>query len=59
MIVLRTAHPDWGKRRIADELAKAQNWTPLVCPNTVKRILRDAGMWESLTQAAKKGGPQV
>jgi len=56
VIAARSAHPDWGKRCIADELAKAQGWVPLVCPNTVKRILRDAGMWESLTRPAKKGG---
>jgi len=55
VIATRMAHPDWGKRRIADELAKAQNWVPLVCPNTVQRILRDAGLWESLTSTAKKG----
>jgi len=55
VIAARTAHPEWGKRRIADELAKARGWVPLVCPNTVKRILRDAGLWESLTSAAKKG----
>jgi len=55
VIAARTAHPEWGKRRIADELSKARNWVPLVCPNTVKRILRDAGLWEGLTRAAKKG----
>ncbi len=59
VIVLRTAHPDWGKRRIADELAKARGWVPLMCPNTVKRILRDAGLWESLTDPAKKGGQRA
>jgi len=59
VIAARTAHPDWGKRRIADELAKAENWVPLVCPNTVKRILRDAGLWEGLTSAAKKGDLRV
>jgi len=59
VITLRSAHPDWGKQRIADELAKAHGWVPLVCPNTVKRILRDAGLWEGLTRAAKKGGHQA
>jgi len=54
VIAARTAHPEWGKRRLADELAKAQGWVPLVCPNTVKRILRDAGLWEGLTGPAKK-----
>lgn len=56
VIDARTAHPDWGTRRLADELAKAHGWVPLVCPNTVKRILRDAGLWEPLTSPAKKGG---
>ena len=55
VIDLHTTHPEWGKRRLADELAKAQGWVPLVCPNTVKRILRDAGVWAGLTSPAKKG----
>lgn len=57
VIALRSTHPDWGKQRIADELAKAHAWVPLVCPNTVKHILRDAGLWEGLMVPAKKGGP--
>jgi len=56
---MHSAHPGWGKRRLADELAKAQGWVPLVCPNTVKRILRDAGLWEGLTRPAKRGGHQA
>ena len=59
VIAVRRAHADWGKRRIADELAKAQGGVPLVCPNTVKRILRDAGLWEGLTSAVKKGGQRA
>ena len=42
---MRTAHPDWGKQSIAHEIAKAHNWVPLVSLNTVRRILRDAGLW--------------
>jgi transposase len=45
VLTLRQAHPDWGKHRIADELAKANNWVPVVSPNTVKRILKAAGFW--------------
>ena len=41
VLALRREHPDWGKKRLADELAKANNWVPLVGPNTVKRILPD------------------
>jgi transposase len=55
VIRLRQEHPAWGKQRIADELAKANNWIPLLSPATVKRILRDAGLWPTPATAAKKG----
>ena len=29
VIALRRDHPDWGKQRLADELAKANGWRPL------------------------------
>lgn len=54
---LRSEHPAWGKRRIAEEVAKANNWQPLVTPNTVRRILQDAGLWPKAE--AKKGGRQA
>ncbi|HEX9596979.1 MAG TPA: helix-turn-helix domain-containing protein [Anaerolineales bacterium] len=57
VVALRRAQPAWGKRRIADELAKGNNWVPLVSPNTVKRILADAGLWPEAEQPVKKGGP--
>ena len=56
VIALRQQHPAWGKQRLADELAKANGWVPLVCPNTIKRILRDAGLWDTTPVLAKKGG---
>ena len=55
VIALRQEHPDWGKQRIADERAKANRWVPLISPTTVKRILRDAGLWER-APAPKKSG---
>jgi transposase len=55
VITLRQTHPAWGKQRIADELAKANNWVALVSPATVKRILRDASLWPIPATAAKKG----
>jgi transposase len=55
VIVMRRQHPDWGKKRIADELAKGNNWVPLVSPNTIKRILKDADLWPELEAKAKKG----
>jgi len=54
--LLHQQHPDWGKQRLADELAKANNWVPLVAPNTIKRILRDAGLWPEPTPTEKRGG---
>lgn len=56
VIALHQQHPEWGKQRLADELAKAHGWVPLVSPNTVKRILRDAGLWVEPRPAAKRGG---
>jgi transposase len=55
VIALRHEHPDWGKDRIADELAKAHDWVPIVSPNTVRRMLREAGLWKHGAAAAKKG----
>ena len=55
VIALRQAHPDWGKQRLADELAKANGWRPLVSPNTVKRILHSAGLWTSASPGQKGG----
>lgn len=46
VVELRTQHPDWGKRRIADELAKEHERTRVVSPNTVRRLLATAGVGE-------------
>lgn len=59
VVKMREAQPAWGKRRIADELAKGNNWVPLVSPNTVKRILQDAGLWHPGQSGAKKGGSKA
>ncbi len=58
IVALRQEHPDWGKQRIADELAKANNWVPVVSPNTVKRILRSASLWSAPMAPEKKGALQ-
>ncbi len=55
VIQRRKEHPDWGKKRIADELAKAHNWVPVVSPNTVRRVLQEAGLWpEGSSETPKK-----
>lgn len=54
VIELKQAHPDWGKKRIAQELAKANSWVAVLSPNTVKRILKEAGLWSRVEQEVKK-----
>jgi transposase len=54
VIELRRAHPDWGKLRIAHELAKEHNWVAVISPNTVRRILNEAGQWSRATEGPKK-----
>ena len=56
VITLRQQHPEWGKQRVADEVAKGNNWVPLVSPATVRRILRDAGLGAVPPEPVKKGG---
>lgn len=58
VVEMRQEHPEWGKRRIADEIAKGNNWVALASPNTVRRILQDAGLWPQAESGAKKGGPK-
>lgn len=54
IIEMRQSQPKWGKQRIADELAKGNNWVPLASPNTVKRVLKDAGLWPNPEDSVKK-----
>lgn len=56
VVEMKQAEPSWGKRRIAEELAKKNSWVPLVSPNTVRRILQEAGLWQMPQTTAKKGG---
>jgi transposase len=54
VIEMRRDHPGWGKARIAQEMAKANNWVPLVSPNAVKHILEEAGLWPETSSREKK-----
>jgi transposase len=58
VIALHEAHPDWGKKRIEQELTKANNWVPVVSHNTVKRILHDAGLWSDDRGEKKRTRPK-
>ena len=55
VVALYRANPTWGKRRLADEMAKANNWVPLVSPNCVRRILIEAELWNPESNRIKKG----
>lgn len=55
VVALHRANVTWGKRRLADEMAKANNWVPLVSPNCVRRILIEAELWNPETNRVKKG----
>lgn len=54
VVALKKSHPGWGKRRIADELAKENGWVPLISPNAVRRILVEKGLWLKAEDRAKK-----
>jgi transposase len=54
VIQLRRQHADWGKARIAHEMAKANNWVPVVSPNTVKRMLQEADLWGEVGSGEKR-----
>lgn len=54
VIQLRRQHAEWGKVRIAHEMAKANNWVPVVSPNTVKRMLQDADLWPEVGSGKKR-----
>ena len=44
VLAAKQEHPDWGKQRIADELAKAHGWQPLASASEVRRMLIEAGL---------------
>lgn len=54
VLELHDQHAGWGKHRLVNEIAKANNWVPLVSPNTVRRILEDAGLWQPGENRVKK-----
>lgn len=51
VVEMRREHSEWGKRRIADELAKANNWERVIAPNTVRRILKAAHLWAAAAES--------
>ena len=54
VLEMRKLQANWGKHRKADEIAKANNWVPLVSANTVRRILEEAGLWKPAEKRQEK-----
>lgn len=54
VVAMKEAHPEWGKQRIADELAKGNNWVPLLSVNAVRRVLVAHGLWPEQAEVEKK-----
>ena len=54
VVKMKKSHPEWGKKRIADELCKENSWVPLVSVNTVRRILQERGLWKRIEEEGKK-----
>ncbi len=51
---MKSAHPNWGKLRIAQELTKENNWEPVISPNTVQRIVKESDSVSTVTPSPKK-----
>ena len=54
VIKLKKEQKDWGRRRIADEISKKNNWVPLVSASSVRRILKEAGLLPKLEEEKKR-----
>jgi transposase InsO family protein len=59
VIAMREEHPEWGKQRIADEMRREKEWEKVVSANTVRRILREAGLWEAAGSQPQRGKAAV
>ena len=45
VIALKQRYPEWGKRQIALEIINTNDAVNTLSPNTVRRILQEAGLW--------------
>ena len=50
VIAAKREHPEWGKRRIADELHKAHGWHSVVSSSEARRMLIEAGLWSQVAR---------
>jgi transposase len=45
VVELHRENPDWGKKRITNEVAQESDASAKISSNTIRRILTDAGLW--------------
>jgi transposase len=57
VVTAKHDHPDWGRRRIADELRKSHDWQAVVSASEVRRILVRAGVWTAVARDPKGASP--
>jgi transposase len=53
VVTAKQEHPDWGRRRIADEVRKGHGWQAVVSASEVRRILLKAGVWSAVARDPK------
>ncbi len=54
IVNLKREHPDWGKKRIAQEIWKENDWKHNVAINTVKNVLSRHGLWKGNIKKKKE-----
>lgn len=54
IVGLRRKHPDWGKKRIAQQIWKEHDWERVVAITTVRNVLERHGMWNVEKRKKKK-----
>ena len=54
VIALTKEHQDWGKRRIAHEIWKENDWERIISPTTVRTIQIRRGVWKREELEKKK-----
>jgi transposase len=59
VVELKTAHPSWGQQRIADEMAKENNWTPVISDTGVRNVLIRAGIVKPTKKKPKSKEPKA
>ena len=45
IVELKRQHPSWGKLQIANEIVRTNDGLSTLSPNTVRRVLQEAGLW--------------